>query len=405
MPDSTELSNNEFKKPKERKSMKQFEDQKTDFFQSITELDQQGTKEAVTQGPEMNDPGPTAEPISSPKRVWLEFLPPSQIVNWQIPQDFVLMGDCHLTRGGITILGGTPGIGKSRAALGLAIAGATGQAWLGYPIHHRFRTLIIQAENGRHRLKQEVEGSCDKPEELDDWIRITTPPSFGLALHESGFRQALEQEIANFRPGLVVFDPWNRACEGDKQADYRVALDRLLECLPTRDEDKPGVLILHHLRKQGKEATGPKQGRSLLEELAGSYTIGSAARCVFALQAASNQTSDPTVVLTCCKNNDGKMGDPSAWLVRNGIFPPATGFDMEAFLSRPDEVHRGVSSSALEAALQGMAGETKQQGVKRLVDAGVCKRSKAYAIFEEESRHPGIVEDELQRYHWRNLGT
>lgn len=333
---------------------------------------------------------------ATPPQDWLQLWKPSDFLNFEPPQDFVLLGDFHLTRGGISVLGGAPGVGKSRAALGLAIAGATGRPWMGHRVHARFRTLIIQIENGEFRLKKELaDAFADLPGvEMDEWLRITPPPKRGLAFGEPGFRQELTRIIRDYKPGLIIIDPWNRVAEGDKQADYRQALDDILACLPDAPEEKPAILILHHMRKKGSEHTR-KQGRDLLHELAGSYQIGSAARCVFILEPASNDTADPTVVLTCCKNNDGKEGEPSAWIRQNGLFQPAVGFDMQAFREGP-ETH---GESGIRSALCGMRGETKAQAAQRLVQGRVCQRSKAYQII---AIHPQIETDTDGKLWWRD---
>ena len=344
----------------------------------------------------------TAEALAAsaggaPKRQWLEIWKPSDFAAFQPPADFVLMGDCHLTRGGITVLGGWPGVGKSRAALGLAIAGATGKGWLGHQVHAKFRTLIIQIENGQWRLKHELADAVPDGG-LDDWLRITPPPTYGLAFHEAGFRERVSEIIREFRPGLVIIDPWNRVAEGDKQGDYRQALEAILECLPADPSEKPAVLIIHHMRKKGSDSTR-KQGRDLLHELAGSYQIGSAARCVFVLEPGSNETTDPTVVLTCCKNNDGREGEPSAWTRCNGLFSSAEDFDMEAFLSSEAPARgRSTSPDAVAKVLRGMAGEAKPKAVGRLVSAGVCAKSKAYQILAD---HPNVEEDSSGKLWWK----
>jgi len=85
------------------------------------------------------------------KKVFVEFLRPSELRDYQPPQGIVLVGDNHITRGSVFVIGGAPGVGKSRAAVALAEAGATGQEWFGLPIHCKFRTLIVQNENGRYR--------------------------------------------------------------------------------------------------------------------------------------------------------------------------------------------------------------------------------------------------------------
>lgn len=329
------------------------------------------------------------------ERDWLPIWKPSDFINFSPPEDFVLMGDCHLVRGGVTVLGGWPGVGKSRAAMALAFSGATRTSWLGHQIHARFRTLVVQCENGPFRLKSELAGIAA---DIDEFVRITPPPPYGLAFGEAGFRKALRARIEDFGPGLLVIDPWNRVADGDKQVDYREALDAVLSCLPVAIERRPAVLVVHHMRKKGSEAHR-KRGRDLLHELAGSYQIGSAARCVFALEPASADVTDETVVLTCCKNNDGREGEPSAWYRRNGSFDPCEGFDMAAFLAGEEGGKGGVSWDAVAGALRCMRGATKPQAVRLLTQAGVCGRSAAY---EALKRFPeNIVEDEDGRLWWK----
>jgi hypothetical protein len=333
------------------------------------------------------------------ERVWFETLSPSQCIAFSPPPDFILVGDCHLVRGGLTVLGGAPGVGKSRAALALAVAGATGKPWLGHEIHSHFRTLILQVENGPFRLKQEF---SEISGDLDDWIKITPPPAYGLAFAENGFRQAVAQLILEWKPGLIVIDPWNRVAQGDKQTDYREALEGIFATLPADINSRPAILVVHHLRKKSSDAQH-KRGRDLLHELAGSYQIGSSARCVFALEAASTDTKDDRVVLTCAKNNDGSEGEPSAWHRKNGLFDHCADFEWETFYSQGLQ-NKGINHAALRQALLGMKSETKAEVVKRLTGEktkteGVCKKTAAYNFLDKP--HPNILIDEEGRFSWR----
>jgi hypothetical protein len=56
------------------------------------------------------------------------FLTPDEICAYQVPPDYVLVGDCHLVRGGITLIGGPPGVGKSGALVALALQASRGLA-------------------------------------------------------------------------------------------------------------------------------------------------------------------------------------------------------------------------------------------------------------------------------------
>ena len=74
--------------------------------------------------------GATAPPVPAVgkpgkvKRRRIELLRRSQCVSAELPPGVLLVGDAHVFRGGIFVLGGAPGVGKSRAAVALAVAGA-----------------------------------------------------------------------------------------------------------------------------------------------------------------------------------------------------------------------------------------------------------------------------------------
>lgn len=311
------------------------------------------------------------------KKEWFQFWKPSQFIDFEPPRDFILAGDCHVTRGGITVLGGAPGVGKSRAALGLALAGATGGNWMGLPVHSRFKTMVIQAENGPYRLKGELTDISEGiTEDLDEWLRITPPPIYGLAFTEPGFRLAIKEAIEGFEPALIVLDPWNRATQGDKQSDAQAALEGLFACLPEDPSKRPAILIVHHLRKKSSDHQR-KSGRDLLHELAGTYQIGSSARCVFALEPASKDTEDDRVVMTCCKNNDGTEGAPTAWHRCNGLFGECEDFDWEAF-NAGDLKQQGITLESMRGALSGAGWLTKTGAVKHLEKTDVCGRSAGF---------------------------
>ena len=131
-----------------------------------------------------------------PPQVLVEFLSPSQLNAYEPPPGLVLAGDNHLVRGSVFVLGGPPGVGKSRATVALAGAGAMRSDWFGLPVHTPFRTLIVQNENGRYRLKQEFAQRDGLA--LEDYVRVTPPPPYGLCFHRAEFRDQLAAQIESF---------------------------------------------------------------------------------------------------------------------------------------------------------------------------------------------------------------
>ena len=269
---------------------------------------------------------PPEEGQESERKV--RFYSPSDCEKWIIPEGHHLVGDHHIVRGEFFVIGGTQGVGKSRAVTYLAACGATGGDWFGRPVHHKFRTLVIQNENGLLRLKEELSAvRRDTARDLDEWIRITAPPDDGLRFSDSAFRDEVREEIAKFKPGVVVIDPCNAVASDDQQKDYLNAFKSIAAACPAGD-DKPAIGIVAHLRKPG---ANDKRGRAGMHRLSGSYALASRPRCVFIMDAASNDASDDRVVWACCKNNNGKLGEQSAWYRSDGVFRPCPDFDWEAF--------------------------------------------------------------------------
>src|SRR5438309_5060699 len=98
-------------------------------------------------------------PLREPR---IRFFSPTELSAYEPENDIVLVGDCEVMRGEVFVIGGEPGVGKSKAATHLAVAGATRVNWFGIAVHRQFRTMIVQTENGRYRLQQEFQKlRCD----------------------------------------------------------------------------------------------------------------------------------------------------------------------------------------------------------------------------------------------------
>ncbi len=276
-----------------------------------------------------------AAPSTAPRTPLIEARPPSYFIDFTLPPDAVLVGECHLTRGDIALVTGVPGCGKSRLLVSLAIAGKQGKGatWMGMPVHAPFKTLILQAENGAVRLKSEFGDILSQGHDLDGHLYITPPPPRGFAFHDIEFLSSLRELIERLRPGVIALDPWNRAVQDDKARDYREALDALESCLP-EGLHKPAIVIVHHLRKSAS-GEARKTGRDLLNEISGSYVIGSACRSAFVLEPASPDPQDNRVVFTCAKNNNGSMGPSTAWHRQNGLFARCEEFDWKEWREGP----------------------------------------------------------------------
>ena len=263
-----------------------------------------------------------------PHKPLIEFYSPSQLKNYVVPPDQCLVGDFHLQRGAPSVLAGPPGCGKSRATLWLGVLGALGAGnWFGMPVRCRFKTLIIQSENGLTRLHRDFE-QIQNLDGLDDWLRISAFSAYrGFEFANPLFRAELKAALRDFKPQLVIIDPWNACVRDSMEKDFLEGFERLREVMAEAPD--AACLILHHLRKP--RAEDRHKGRNLANLLSGSYVLVSMARSVMVMQPATDDTEDARVVFTPAKNNDGELGARTVWARKAGWFEPVTDFDLEEF--------------------------------------------------------------------------
>jgi len=305
------------------------------------------------------------ELVLKPTPPAISFFKPSELVAYVSNPRDRLVGDCHIMRGSAFVIGGQPGIGKSRSATELAICGATGADWLGLTVHTKFKTMIIQSENGRYRLKDEY-SSRGIIGQIDEYILVSEPPPFGISFAEERFKADLLRNIESFKPDVVLIDPWNNTVKDDTQREYKATFDLIVEALP-KGNDKPAVGIVAHTRKPKSDEvrTG---GKSMMNLIAGSHILVSTARSVFIMTPADDKDeTDNRVIWFNPKNNNGKEVGRTAWFRNSDGFSRDTDFDWESFDQSPTE-RKTMTDSIIREALTGCPWERKV-AVKRLMDA------------------------------------
>ena len=327
----------------------------------------------------------------------LTFYTPITLQEMEIPEGWNMAGDWHFQRGGFAILAGSPGVGKSRAAMALALQMARGDGeWLGLKIHGRFKVLILQNENSLARLHRDF-APVQGLEEVNDWIRVSGPPPLGFQLGLPEFREALKKVMAEFQPDVVICDPLNALIRDSQERDVAEAFGFLREIMAASPTN-PMCLLLHHLRKPKSE--DKHKGRNLSNLLAGSYTIFSVARSVLVLQSAdASDTTERRVVLTCSKNNDGPEGLRTAWEWYEGTgYAEVFEFDFDTFDSGGESSRAGghnekISETDIRAVLNEEAeGVAKGEAVKRLMERTGCKDKAAYAALADNGRFGHLIE-------------
>ncbi len=309
----------------------------------------------------------------------------SELAAYQPPPHLQLVGDNEIFMGydGVVVLAGPGSSGKSLAVDSLALAGAIGKGeWMGRKVHRKFRTLVIQAENGTRRLKRIIEEFARNHPEVDieSSIFLSSPPEGGIPFHRADFREAVRAAVVEFQPDLVVVDPWSQVATEDAAKEVVDKLAEIRSCFPAGD-NCPCLLIVAHTKKPRPEDV--RKGRGLTYLVSGSVALPNSARCVYVLLPWSDDMEDDRIYWVCPKLNNGEMYGASVWHRRLGTFfehdrktdPKSWGVEEE------DYEARAISPEDLKEAFATESHLARPALAKRLAKRCNCGESTAYRAF------------------------
>jgi len=100
--------------------------------------------------------------------------------------------------------------------------------------------------------------------------------------------------------------------------------------------------------------------------------------------AASNDVAEDRIVWTCCKNNDGELGDRSAWIRCNGLFDPVSDFDWDAWNSDGKAVKIGIEIVA--KIIEESGGAVARDILRDKIEGKGLSRRTAYRRIEEAEK-------------------
>ena len=307
-----------------------------------------------------------------------------QLSKMEEPEGWNLVGDYHITRGAVTVLAGSPGIGKSFASLMLGIQGAIGGGdWLGYSINRPFKTLVIQAENNLLRLIMDAK-RVTMPEEHNDRLKVLEFDWGNISLTDAKLMTELRALMADFQPDLVVIDPFNQFSGDSNEKECKEAVRGILSILEAA-EVPPACLIVAHNRK--KREGDNHAGRRLADLISGSYVMQSNPRCVISYLPYSDDPEDCRVVVLTVKKNNGKhKGPASAWTLCEHGFERIEDFDFADWSSGGDAGPRKDKSKIrLEHLQEVFSGGalTRQEAGRRLEELTGAGRSAVSEAFNK----------------------
>lgn len=319
------------------------------------------------------------------KRPALKIWRADELLKFNPPQHLRLVGDNEINMGydGLALISGPGSSGKSLAVTTLALAGAIGPGatWMGRPVHRQFKTLILQAENGNVRLKDEMEALKRNHPRVDiaGHVFVSEPPEGGLPFHVPEFRRAVRREILSLGIHLVVLDTWAQVAADDSSKDVMDKLTEIRSCFPV-GERCPGLLILAHTKKPRSEEV--RKGRSLTYNISGSVALPNTSRCVYMLLPWTDELEEDRIYWACTKLNNGKMYPASVWHRKFGTFfenDPKT--DPKTWgMEEGEDDDQKVKESDIVKAFGTETVLNKSVLARRLEEAGVCSYQTAMRV-------------------------
>ena len=311
----------------------------------------------------------------------LEIFNAADLEKYTPSQNLNLIGDNEICMGyeGVALMAGPGSSGKSLAVAGMALAGCIGSGtWHGRKVHRKFKTLILQAENGKSRLKKQFAKMKELHPKLaaaiDESIFFSGPPEGGLAFHRPDFRAAVRRTVDKLRPDMVVLDTWAQVAAEDAAKDVMDKLSEIRACFPAGD-DCPALLIVAHTSKPRPEQV--RHGRALANLVSGSVALVNTARCVYMILPWSEAFEDDRIYFACPKLNNGEMFPASVWRRRFGAMfvadPDTDAKNWGQADKQDEEAGRKIKRADVVAAFEGLSVLKKADLVKRLqakLDAG-----------------------------------
>jgi len=279
----------------------------------------------------------TTPPDVKPFTVWTI----SQFRSWQEPPDLNILGDGLLQKGGLAVVGGQGGVGKSRYALQLAICQTLGLPFVGLDTHGKpQRWLFIGNENSISRMKTDLDAMLSQytEEQIDILERhlfmqaLVDTDDYFISLGDEDIKARWIQTLMEFRPTVLVADPFGNILDGDmlKDADVRRTIAELTK-IAREANPLMAIVILHHARTGRQnilQAVGWDKGNFLI----GSKALYSAARTVINMAPGDKEDSSK-VVMSCGKSNNAKAFSTVGLCLNETthFYEIDTDFDLEAW--------------------------------------------------------------------------
>lgn len=170
------------------------------------------------------------------------------------PKDVEWRVDSFFPKGGVGIIAGLPGQGKSWMALDLAIECSMGGLWLTRFQTRKCKVLYIDEESTpthlRERLSKLIQFKGYAIEDVDLILSVGKGLNFSVPSSVVELKELLAQQ----QPGLVVIDSFIRVHSSDENSASEMSkVNGVLKCL--KDEFGCTFILIDHQKKPGQSET------------------------------------------------------------------------------------------------------------------------------------------------------
>lgn len=276
--------------------------------------------------------------------------------------------DRVITTSSMSVLYGSPGLGKTFLALDWAMRIGVGLKWMDRPVKEG-RVLYVYAE-GVHGLKQRRAAWVESTGVLGSEVRFFPR---AVPLLDDDWATALAALCAEMQPALVVIDTLARATAGADENSVKDMSLAVRACDKVREASGAAVMLVHHTGKDGSNYRG-------------SSAIEGAADTMLHLA----RKDDGTVELRCTKQKDAEEFDPIPMQLES-VGPSAVivpGVSTQAFVQdavrsqlvsilamTPGEWKTAKDVHAAAGGKQDL--RTTQRRLAEMVEAGLIERAQS----------------------------
>ncbi len=309
------------------------------------------------------------------------------------PREWLLSHVLPLGKVGMLVAEG--GAGKTMALCQLALAVATGRAWLGMPVANPGRVLLVlgeeDAEEVRRRMFNAARSMKLTSEETRQTLsRIFTMPLAGVpcamldadergTLSDSAFKEWLSAKLGEPSPDpwrLLAFDPLSRFAGADAEKDNAAATRFIQSIEALAGKTGATALVAHHSnkasRKEGDASTSAARGSSALTD--GVRWVATLSVETLEHEAAeARERLSRVVTLAVTKSNYARHAEAVTLRYDNdhgGALVPLDASDLKTYVTPARARERDDETRKKRVEVAAMNAETKKRAEERRAKVG-----------------------------------